>query len=233
MYIYFLASNVEDTQSGNPRYIWESAKKSDITKKSWDSLQQSITEDDRIFIIDSDLTDKQVQNLEDSARGLVTHIKVPKTKDKRQYLTTALETIEDNLDYSRGHFLLEDDYLFVYDALVILNQCLDHWSGFVVPDDAPEKYVTPYESQVFVGTDRHWRTTKEATWCVMANAPTWKYYIKLLKENAKSNNYNIFRNNILQQVPCICPLPGVATHLKDGHISPLIDWAEVWKGIAK
>jgi len=108
---------------------------------------------------------------------------------------------------------------------------LQHWHSFGSPDDNPQKYLDNIqESFVYVGNDRHWRSINASGWSVFGNSMVWKNFINLLKENAKTNNYEIF-NNIFRQTPSICPLPGVATHLKEGHMTPLINWAEIWKEI--
>lgn len=231
MNIYYLASIENKTQSGVPRYVWEKESKELILKKCWTSLQESISEEDRIFLIDSNLPNNVSNWLIDKAVGLVSHIKVPKTEEKYQYLITALNVLETNIN-DKSHFIIEDDYLFVYDALSILRTCLQHWHSFGTPEDNPSKYALPYDSFVYVGNDRHWRSINSSSWCIFGNSQIWKSYIKLIKENAKTNNHNIFKDNILQQTPGICPLPGVATHLKEGHMTPLIDWTNRWKEIS-
>ncbi len=55
MNIYYLASVKENTISGTKRHLWEKTNKETVLKKCWISLQQSISEDDRVFIIDSNL----------------------------------------------------------------------------------------------------------------------------------------------------------------------------------
>ena len=232
MNIYYLASNKNKTISGTPRYVWEKADKELTLKKCWLSLQESISEEDRIFLIDDNLPEKTSQWIIDTACSLITHVKVPKTKEKYQFLITALETLQTNID-DRSHFILEDDYLFVYDGLDVVRTCLQHWHSFGVPDDNPNKYTVPYEAFVYVGNDRHWRSINTSSgWSVYGNSQVWKSYINLLKESAKTNNYNVFKDTILQQASGICPLPGVATHLKEGHMSPLIDWTNRWKEIS-
>ena len=230
MNIYYLASIKENTISGTKRHLWEKTNKETILKKCWISLQQSIAEDDRIFIIDSNLPSELLNWMYDTSQGLVTQIQVPKTKEPYQFLLTALDTLEENIN-DRSHFIVEDDYLFVYDALPVIKECLQHWHSFGTPDDNPQKYLDNIqESFVYVGNDRHWRSINTSGWSVFGNSMIWKNFINLLKENSKTNNYEIF-NNIFRQTPSICPLPGVATHLKEGHMTPLINWTEIWKEI--
>ena len=231
MNIYYLASLKEETQSGIPRYLWEKADKETVLKKCWLSLQESISEEDRIFLIDSNLPTKLLNWLINNSVGLVTHIKVPNTNNKYQYLLTALEQLEQSIS-DRSHFIVEDDHLFVYDGLDVIRNCLQHWHGFGVPNDNPDKYTAPFESHVYIGNDRHWRTIHDASWCIYANSQVWKGYINLIKENSKTNNYNIFKTSILQQIPGICPMPGISTHLKEGSMTPLIDWTNRWKEIS-
>ena len=81
MNIYYLASIKEDTISGTKRYLWEKTNKETVLKKCWISLQQSIAEDDRIFIIDSNLSSELLNWMYDTSQGLVTQIQIPKTKE--------------------------------------------------------------------------------------------------------------------------------------------------------
>ena len=94
MNIYYVASIKENTISGTKRYLWEKASKETILKKCWTSLQQSVSEEDRIFIIDSELPNNLLNWMYDTSQGLVTQIKVPKTKEPYQFLITTLETLE-------------------------------------------------------------------------------------------------------------------------------------------
>ena len=69
MNIYYLTSLKEDTQSGIPRYLWEKADKEIVLKKCWLSLQESISEEDRIFLIDSNLPTKLLNWLINNSVG--------------------------------------------------------------------------------------------------------------------------------------------------------------------
>ena len=91
MNIYYLASLKEETQSGIPRYLWEKADKETVLKKCWLSLQESISEEDRIFLIDSNLPTKLLKWITDRSIGLITHIKVPNTNKALQLSPGKLE----------------------------------------------------------------------------------------------------------------------------------------------
>ena len=95
---------------------------------------------------------------------------------------TALDTLEENIS-DRSHFIVEDDYLFVYDALPVIKECLQHWHSFGSPDDNPQKYLDNIqESFVYVGNDRHWRSINASGWSVFGNSMIWKNFINLLKK---------------------------------------------------
>ena len=43
-------------------------------------------------------------------------------------------------------------------------------------------------------------------------------------------DWSIFNNGI-EESPIISPMPGVACHLKEDHMTPLINWTDIWQAI--
>ena len=105
MNIYYLASLKENTISGTKRHLWDKVNKETILKKCWVSLQQSISEEDIIFIISSEIPDKLLNWMYNTSKGLVTQVQVPNTKEPYQFLLTALDTLEENIN-DKSHFIV-------------------------------------------------------------------------------------------------------------------------------
>lgn len=233
MNIYYLASENNKSLSGNSRVF--SNDKTLILKKCWLSLQLNVEEDDRIFLIDGGLSDLTKKWLVDNSNCLISVVEKSKKEEKYSFLYTALQTIENNIEDS-SHFLVEDDYLFVYDALKVIKSSLKHWNRFGVPEDDPIKYKN-FDSYTinFIGNDRHWRQVNLAGWTVFGNSSVWKKHLQDLKafyQNSEVDTKNIFtqlfRSYSINNPCAICPLPGVATHLKEDRMTPLINWEYVW-----
>lgn len=233
MKIYYITSEIESTISGKTR--WNNLTKKQILKKSWISLNQSINETDFIYIIYDKVSKNTLNWMSETAQGIIKFIPVKKlTLNKYNFLLTALTELEKNLKNSERtdlHILIEDDYLFVYDALDVIRENMKYWHGFGVPYDSPNRYKEGVPCQVFVGLDRHWRTVNRCEgWTVFAATQTWQSSISKIKEAAKNNDWSIFNNGI-EESPIISPMPGVACHLKEDHMTPLINWTDIWQAI--
>jgi hypothetical protein len=128
------------------------------------------------------------------------------------------------------HYIVEDDYLHTENALSVLKDTLENWQGFAVPYDYPDRYINPKPSQIVIGKDRHWRTVDSSTMTVLAKGKTWLSIIEPLILAAPTSNDKLFEE-VYNHIPCINPLPGVASHLTDKHGTPLIDWVHIWENI--
>jgi hypothetical protein len=229
MIIYFRCSEQKDPVTFKPL-----KNKTETLKKSWLSLQQSITNEDRIFIIYDQVSKETMKFLDDTAKTLRLPVRVPKHKsDFHQHTVTAIELLKkelDNSNESEWHFMIEDDYLFTPNALDIIRKAQKHWGGFIVPYDLPIWYKQGFHCQLVVGHDRHWRTVPTATMTIMARTKIWKKYIDKMEFIAPKSDDTIFQQ-IFQADMCIAPLPAVAAHLAQGQVSPLINWDTIWNNI--
>jgi hypothetical protein len=126
--------------------------------------------------------------------------------------------------------LLEDDYLWDIKAFSVIKEASIYWKGFIAPNDTPLNYINQRFCKVFVGIDRHWRTTNNISWNLIGNTKIFLKYVDILKNTGISMNKEEL-NKILQETDCINPLPAVATHCKKDDMSPLVDWGFIWRGI--
>jgi hypothetical protein len=228
MIIYFRACEKQDTISYVTRF--NNFNKTIILKKCWMSIQKSITKNDRVIVIEDGLSESTLAWLSNNSNSLVQFVSVPKHSwDYHQHTVSLIETLEKNsIEYPEElHYIVEDDYLHTANAITVLSETLNEWQGFAVPYDYPDRYINPKPSQVVIGKDRHWRTIDSSTMTVLAKGKTWLSVMNILKTAAPTSNDKVFEE-IYKHIPCINPLPGVASHLTDRHSTPLVDWVEIW-----
>jgi len=233
MNIYYITSEIESTLSGKTR--WNNLTKKQILKKSWISLNQSINETDYIHIIHDKVSKNTLNWMSETSQGLVKFIPVKRLSlNKYNFLATTFSVLETALKDSERtdlHMIIEDDYLFVYDALDVIRENMKYWHSFGIPYDSPNRYKEGIPCQIFVGLDRHWRTVNRCEgWTMFASTQIWESYISKIKEATKENDWSIFAK-IIQDAPIISPMPGVACHLKNNEITPLINWTDIWQAI--
>lgn len=231
MIIYFRACEKQDTISYVTRF--NNFSKTIILKKCWLSIQKSIKKTDTIFLIEDNLSEETLEWLLENSNIPVNVVSVPEHEwDYHQHTVTLVDTLKaySNKYLEELHYIVEDDYLHVDNALVVLQETLKDWNGFAVPYDYPDRYTNPKPSRILVGKDRHWRTIDSSTMTVLAKGKTWLTIINALELAAPTSNDKIFEE-IYPHIVCINPLPGVASHLTDRHHTPLVDWVNIWENI--
>jgi len=235
MKIYFRASEKEfpitfpRLEIGNNRL-----KKKEIIKKCWLSLQSSISNEDELIVVHDEVSQETLDFLDKTARSLIRFHQVPKHKWEHHAHTVELfyllEKEMNNYNDSDWIYLLEDDYLHTKDALTVIRESQKYWGGFITPYELPGYYLENIYSKVFVGETRHWKTVHKSTMTICARVSTIKEHMDLFKNMAPKSNDRVFET-IYKDTPCICPLPGVTSHLADDQMSPLVPWIKIWNEI--
>lgn len=229
MNIYIRVSENQTTISGIER--WNSYDKRMILKKCWKSLMMNVTQEDFISIYHHNVTDKTLKWLSENCGTLHTFIKVDSLEES---LTVPLDDIKAYLkteeDDKKLIALLEDDYLWEPGSLKLIKQASMHWRGFMASNDTPKNYLEPKKAHVFVGHDRYWRTSSFISWNLIGSTYIFNKFINHIKNAGILQDMGKL-NEILAETECINPLPGVATHCKEGDMSPLVDWNFIWEGI--
>ena len=229
MNIYIRISENQKSISGEDR--WNSYDKRMILKKCWVSLMANITIEDSIHVFHHDVSDKTLKWLEEKCQTLITFTKINSIEDSFKIpLEVLSKDLSEERDADKLFALLEDDYLWNMKGLDIIKKTATYWKGFISPSDTPLNYKNPRFSKIFVGVDRHWRTTNNISWNLIGNTKIFSQYVEQIKEAGILLDKNKL-NNILQETDCINPLPAVATHCKNNDMSPLVDWGYVWRGI--
>ncbi len=234
MKIYFRACE-KDFPITFPRLeIEEKITKTDILKKCWLSLQDSVSNEDELIVIYDEISNSTLNFLNDTANSLIRFYKVPPNKTKEHVHTIELFNIlEQELKLyndSDWIYLLEDDYLHSENALNIMRDAQKYWGGFIVPYELPIYYTEDIYSKILIGETCHWRTVHKGTMTTSARVTTIKENMLIFKDIAAKSDDSIFET-IYKDTPCICPLPGVASHLAKGQMTPIIDWFERWENV--
>lgn len=232
MIIYFRACEKQETISHVTRY--KDINKTTMLQKCWLSIQSSVTEEDSIKVIHDAVSAKTLSWLkETSVTDKIEFIAVPEHSwDYHEHTITLVDTLEQTAkeQLEELHYIVEDDYLHVPNALHVLRATLKNSPLFAVPYDYIDRYTNPESSTVLLGPDRHWRTVNSSTMTVIAKGATWLEYINDIRAAASTSNDQVFRD-IFSHTSCISPLPAVASHMTDRHQSPYVPWDSLWDSI--
>lgn len=230
MHIYFRACEKQQTISNVTRF--QNISKTEIIKRCWSSIQASVDKTDTIIIIYDTVSDSTLDWLLTTSKTNKVHsIQVgDHSWDYHLHTVTLLDTLHEYIKQfpDELHYIVEDDYLHTPDAIRVMQNTLKHWEHFAVSYDYPDRYtMNPQPAMVMLGVDRHWRTIESSTMTIVAKGSTWLKVIDAVKTIGPTSNDQIF-TQIYKQEPCISPLPGVSSHMTDYHLTPLVDWAQIW-----
>jgi hypothetical protein len=230
MIIYFRVCEKQQTISNVLRF--ENLNKTEMIKRCWLSLQKSVTKEDTIVLVYDSVSSETLTWLQHTAiTDNLVLVEVPEHSwDYHLHTVVLVNTLEamSHKYPDELHYILEDDYLHVPNSLDVLKNTLKDWEHFAVSYDYPDRYyLNPEPTRVMLGIDRHWRTVTSSTMTVLAKGKTWLRYIESLKVAATTSNDQVFVE-IYKQQPCISPLPGLSSHMTQHHITPLVNWQEIW-----
>jgi len=231
LHIYFRACEKQQAISNVMRF--QNINKTEMLKRCWLSIQSSVTDSDTIIIIHDEVSEDTLKWLHKTSNtSNISFVEVEKHEwNYHLHTVTAIDILaEQCIKFpDELHYLVEDDYLHTANAIWVLENSLLQWQHFAVSYDYPDRYRDGYEpALVMLGVDRHWRTVQSATMTVLAKGSTWLRHIETLRAVAPTSNDAIFRE-IFKQDACISPLPGVASHMTDYHMTPLVDWVSIWE----
>jgi hypothetical protein len=201
-----------------------------IFKKCWISLLNNLTIEDSLHVFHHDVSEKTLKWIEENTDNLLNFTKIDSIEDSfRIPLEVLEEDLNNETDPDKLFALLEDDYLWKPEAFTKIKEACIHWKGFIIPNDSPLNYLKPRFSKIYIGMDRHWRTTNHISWSLIGCSKIFLEYIKEIKEAGMDKEK---LNKILQNTECINPIPALATHCKNNDMSPLVDWNFIWKGFS-
>jgi hypothetical protein len=233
--IYFRACEKQQTISNISRF--NNIPKTELLKKCWISIQNSVSADDSIVLIeDSVSSDTMNYLIANSNTPNLSIISVPEHDwSVHQHTIELFDLVEVKTKQlpDELHYIVEDDYLHVPNAVLILNKTLQNWPYFATSYDYPDRYSQEETQQgcmLMLGLDRHWRSIKSAPLTLLAKGSTWLRHIDVLKQAAPTSNDKVLET-IFEKELCISPIPALSSHMTTAHLSPLVNWEAVWDDI--
>lgn len=240
MYIYLRITERADTLSYVDRWP-KDADKVTILKKSWASLQQSVGPEDQIFLFEDQCSKELLDWFEETSNTFNLMVySVPKHEplDYIHYhmLLDKLDTVTKQQP-DQIHYLANDDYLYTANALKVLQSIYnDGWKGFAVMFDYPDRYTldkqfTPGTSklcELFLGTYGHWRTVPSCPGITAAPGNIWQDTMVILKQAGQFHS-DSYTWQAYAKHGCVCPIPGVSTHMTPHHLTPAVNWELIYE----
>jgi hypothetical protein len=100
------------------------------------------------------------------------------------------------------------------------------------PADYPDRYLPHRRERAFIFLSQycHWRQIWYTTFTFLAQASTFKQFAPLLVRFAAGADDDTLsrrlyaRGHMRGKALCVSPIPGVATHMHEGVMTPLVDW---------
>jgi hypothetical protein len=106
---------------------------------------------------------------------------------------------------------------------------------YVFPPDYPDRYAAGKRrfSLMFLSPSSHWRQVGNTTFTLLTQAGTLRRHravIERASHGAKDGllSRKLYGNRwFTRRGICVSPVPGLATHMHETTMTPLVDWASV------
>jgi hypothetical protein len=155
-------------------------------------------------------------------------------------------------------YMCEDDYLHHPDAFLWMTDLIENRQQYILqrpkfrlrkganrlstkpiiihPPDYPDRYLRKYMkySLIFVAKYCHWRQVTSTTFTILATAGTFKRYLNTFIASSRGARDQYLIKNIFggrwfgRKALCLSPIPGVATHMREDVMTPLVDWGGIY-----
>jgi len=138
-------------------------------------------------------------------------------------------------------FFIEDDYIHsvsMIEEMIFSYQRIASQLEkdiFMCPTDYPYLYMENENSNIFIGSNRHWRTINRSLCTFMTSKFLLnKYWDNFYKTCLDRNDpFEKFLNKIYQVEFCISPIKSLSLHMTNINssygLSPFIDYLELWE----
>lgn len=156
-------------------------------------------------------------------------------------------------------YMCEDDYLHHPDAFLWITDLVTNRDKYILqrpkfrlrrganrlstkplvihPPDYPDRYLRKYMrySLIFVGKYCHWRQVTSTTFTLLATSGTFKQYLPTFVASSRGARDQFLSKKIFggrwfgRKALCLSPIPGVATHMHEEVMTPLVDWEGIYK----
>lgn len=235
-----------DGKADKPR--WNGKHKLEILRKCYLSIQEGLNESDRIWIINDRTSKDTLTWMRENTKARFDIYDIPSLDESRKkhpypkyhpvIANSCTDMMEILLQTANDYpddliYVCEDDYLHTNIAINTIKALYTSgYSGFYVPYDYPDRYTidTSKLCELYAGPFGHLRSVPSSTLTLAAKGVTWtQFAIEVLRSGAFADDTWTWK--AFQQSKCLCPVPGHATHLQDGCITPFIDWTIIYDNI--
>jgi len=138
-------------------------------------------------------------------------------------------------------FFIEDDYIHsvsMIEEMIFSYQRIASQLEkdiFMCPADYPYLYMENESSNIFIGSNRHWRTINRSLCTFMTSKfllnKHWDNFYKTCLD--RNDPFEKFLNKIYQTEFCISPIKSLSLHMTNINssygLSPFIDYLELWE----
>ena len=162
-------------------------------------------------------------------------------KETFSNLSSLLKCFEIGRDSSSDLiYFVEDDYLHFETALEEMVSTFERVSSqlkkdlFICPSDYPYLYMNNEQTNLLIGSSRHWRTiSKSLCTFITSKELLIKYWENFNKNCLKRHDpFEKYINEIYKNEICISPLKSLSVHFTNVNssygLSPFIDYQKLW-----
>lgn len=241
------AGSMGEGTENKPR--WNGKYKLEILRKCYKSIQNGLTSQDRLIVIDDRTTQETLDWMKENTVAHFSVLKIRSLLELRanhaypEYHPVVVNSAEDLTDAivklaednpTELIYACEDDYLHTENAIVAMRKLFDTgYSGFYVPYDYPDRYTidNTRRCELHAGPYGHLRSIPSSTLTIAALGKTWAgFKYEILRAGVFADDSWTWK--AFSQAGAVCPVPGHATHLQDNCITPYIDWSAVYESIS-
>lgn len=106
---------------------------------------------------------------------------------------------------------------------------------FIHPPDYPDRYLPKQRlpSMIFLSKSCHWREISNTTFTFLAKAGSFKKYRRILLKSTTGAQDGYLSDRLYsrfggrRRALCVSPIPGIATHMHESTMTPLVNWETV------
>ena len=138
-------------------------------------------------------------------------------------------------------YFVEDDYLHQHEAFDEMIFSYERISSqlnkelILCPADYPYLYTKIDSTNIFLGTQKHWRKVEETLCTFLTSKIMLQKYWDLLISMCQFEHYPFEKplHDIYKSEYCLSPIPSLAIHLTNINsifgLSPNTDWKKIWE----
>lgn len=232
--------------------------KRSLIKVCFKSLYNSIQDCPHRFTILGDRLSEEMQDFFREYPVTLLNEELGNDKSIRRQIEIALESPEDEWIYfvEDDYLHTPDAFKWIDDLITNRNQYmstkkaarqirsfkikLDSRPLVIHTPDYPDRYLPRYLrfSLIFLGKYCHWRQVTNTTFTFMMHGKTVRKYKDILLRSSIGADDGYLSRKLFAglrmngKALCLSPIPGVATHMHEEVMTPLVNWAQIYDQVS-